>query len=165
MQVSDRCWSLWTLRVSATSTAGLQKSLKLIHTATPDTTKLSCLCRVRFGGVNWIPDNTGLSPTENLKSEHVQSNRPVHTAAHQTRHRQDRLVASGVAVWIESARPPDKCVQRRSVSGGAGTAGATAGRTPTQNANFLLLLLWTMWVSVGIWLCKYNTPSMLIQNW
>ena len=32
------------------------------------------------------------------------------------------------------ARPPDKCVQRRSVSGGAGTAGATAGRTPTQNA-------------------------------
>ena len=33
----------------------------------------------------------------------------------------------------ESARPPDKCPQRRSVSGGAGTAGATAGRTPTQN--------------------------------
>jgi len=41
---------------------------------------------------------------------------------------------SGVAVLSESARPPDKCVQRRSVSGGAGTAGATAGRTPTQNA-------------------------------
>ena len=51
--------------------------LKLIHAATPDTTKLSCLCRVRFGGVNWIPDNSRLSPTENLKSEHVQSNRPV----------------------------------------------------------------------------------------
>ena len=28
--------------------------LKLIHTATPDTTKLSCLCRVCVGGVNWI---------------------------------------------------------------------------------------------------------------
>jgi len=41
---------------------------------------------------------------------------------------------SGVAVLSESARLPDKCVQRRSVSGGAGTAGATAGRTPTQNA-------------------------------
>jgi len=41
---------------------------------------------------------------------------------------------SGVAVATESARPPDKCVQRRSVSVGAGTAGATAGRTPTQNA-------------------------------
>jgi len=33
--------------------------LKLIHTAaTPNMTKLSCLCRVRFGGVNWIPDNS-----------------------------------------------------------------------------------------------------------
>ena len=47
--------------------------LKLIHTATPNTTKLSCLCRVRFGGVNWIPDKWRLSPTKNLKSEHVQS--------------------------------------------------------------------------------------------
>jgi len=35
--------------------------LKLIHTATPDTTKLSCLCRVSFGGVNWIHDNSRLS--------------------------------------------------------------------------------------------------------
>ena len=41
---------------------------------------------------------------------------------------------SGVAVGTESARPPDECVKRRSVSGGAGTAGATAGSTPTQNA-------------------------------
>ena len=32
--------------------------LKLIHTATPDTTKLSCPCRVRFPGVNWIPPTT-----------------------------------------------------------------------------------------------------------
>ena len=27
---------------------------KLIHTAIPDMTKLSCLCRVRFGSVNWV---------------------------------------------------------------------------------------------------------------
>jgi len=49
-------------------------------------TKLSCLCRVRFGSVNWIPDNSRLSPTENLylKSEHVQSNCPIHTAAPDT---------------------------------------------------------------------------------
>ena len=37
-------------------------------------------------------------------------------------------------VWRSELNRPDKCVQRRSVSGGAGTAGATAGRTPTQNA-------------------------------
>ena len=49
-----------------------------IHTATPGTTKLSCLRRVRFGGVNWIPDNSRLSPTGNLRSEHVQSNRRIH---------------------------------------------------------------------------------------
>jgi len=28
--------------------------------------------------VNWIADNSRLSRTENLKSEHVQSNRPLH---------------------------------------------------------------------------------------
>jgi len=54
--------------------------LKLIHTATPDTTKLSCLRRVRFGGVNGIPDDSRLSPTENLKSEHISSSCPFHTA-------------------------------------------------------------------------------------
>ena len=58
--------------------------LKLIHTATPDTTKRSRLCRVCFGGVNWIPDNSKLSPTENLKSEHVQSNRPIHAGTPDT---------------------------------------------------------------------------------
>jgi len=31
---------------------------KLTHTATPDVTKLSRLCRVRFDGVNWIPATT-----------------------------------------------------------------------------------------------------------
>ena len=60
--------------------------LKLIHTATPDTTKLSCLCCVRIGGVNWIPDNSRLSPTENLKSEQW-SNSHRHT-----RHDTDRTV-------------------------------------------------------------------------
>ena len=45
----------------------LKAPLMVIHTATPDTTKLSCLCRVLFGGVNWIPDNSRLSPAENLK--------------------------------------------------------------------------------------------------
>ena len=58
--------------------------LKLIHTAMPDTTKLSCPCRVRFGGVNWIPDNSRLSPTENLKTEHVNNNCPIHSATPDT---------------------------------------------------------------------------------
>jgi len=59
---------------------GPARQLKLIHTVTPDPTKLSCLCRVRFGGVNWIPDNSRLSPIEYLKSKHVNSNCPIHTA-------------------------------------------------------------------------------------
>jgi len=50
----------------------------------PDTTKLSCLCRVRFGGVNWIPDNSRLSPTENVKPEHVNSSRSIHIATADT---------------------------------------------------------------------------------
>ena len=58
--------------------------LKLTHAATPDTTKLSCLCRVRFGGVSLIPDNSRLSLTENSKSEHVQSNRPIYTGTPDT---------------------------------------------------------------------------------
>ena len=54
--------------------------LQLVHSSAPRTTKLSCLCRVRFGGVNWILDNSRLSPVECLKSEHVNRNCPVHTA-------------------------------------------------------------------------------------
>jgi len=61
-----------------------KKTAELIHTATADTTKLFCLCRVRFVGVNWIPDNSRLSPRENLKSEHARSNRPIHTGTTQT---------------------------------------------------------------------------------
>ena len=61
------------------------------------------------------------------KCEYVQSNRPVHTDT------PDKTVLSCL-VWRCELSRPDQCVQRRSVSGGAGTAGATAGRTPTQNA-------------------------------
>jgi len=89
------------IRISAQETearsvnfnANMLRVLRLIHTATRDTTKQSCLRRVRLGGVNnWIPDNSRLSPTENVKSEHVQSNRPIHT-----RHYTDRTVLSGLA--------------------------------------------------------------------
>ena len=48
--------------------------------------------------MNWFPDNSRLSPTENVKSERVQSNRPVHT-----RHDQDRTVLScltGGVNWV-----------------------------------------------------------------
>ena len=43
-----------------------------------DTSQLN-LPHVRFGGVNWIPGNSRLSPTENLKSERIRINRPIHT--------------------------------------------------------------------------------------
>jgi len=45
-----------------TITGHFYNALEPIHTTTPDTTKLSRLCGVRFGGVNWIPDNSRLSP-------------------------------------------------------------------------------------------------------
>jgi len=72
-----------------------RSELKLIHTDAPDTTKLSCLYLVRFGVVNWIPNNSRLSPTEDLKSEHVSNNCPQFTPLRQTRHRQDCFVVSG----------------------------------------------------------------------
>jgi len=83
----------------------LQPPLKLIHTATPDTTKLSCLCRVRFGRVNWIRDNSRLSPTENLKSEHVNSNFVQFTQPRQTRHR--KVCLRAFCVW-----PAAQCDRR-----------------------------------------------------
>ena len=107
------------------------RSLKLIHTATPDTTKLSCLCRVRFGGVNWIPDNSRLSPTENLKPEQVQSNSPIHTGTPGT-----TQTGPSCRVWCgcetESARPPDKCVLNRSASGGRSSACLSTATAATQ---------------------------------
>jgi len=46
-----------------------------------------------LGGVNWILDNSRQSPTENMKSEHVNSNCPIHIAT-PDRHRQDCFVVS-----------------------------------------------------------------------
>ena len=79
--------------------------LKLIHTATPDMTKLSCLCRVRFGDVNRIPDNSRLSPTEILKSEYVNGNCAVHTATPDTTRTGLFCVVSGVCGGVNWALP------------------------------------------------------------
>ena len=49
------------------------------HTARRD----SAVCVVS-GGVNWVPDNSRLSPTENVKSENVNSNCPIHAATPDT---------------------------------------------------------------------------------
>jgi len=78
-------------------------NLKLIYTATPDATKLSCLCRVRFRGLNWIHDNSRVSSTENLKSEHtlaVLSNSHRHA-----RYDSDRTVLSCLVWRCELSRP------------------------------------------------------------
>ena len=78
---------------------------KLIHTTRPDHTKQSCLCRVCFSGVNWIPDNWRLSPTENMKSEHVNGNCSIHTAWHDT----DRTVLSCLAGGVNRDRMSQSC--------------------------------------------------------
>ena len=95
----------------------------------PDTTKLSCLCRVRSGGVNWIPD----CRRQKIWSLNTFTAIVQFTPAHRTRHRQDGLL-SGVAVWIESARPLDNYVLRRSASSGRTGRACAARHTPTQNA-------------------------------
>jgi len=79
------------------------------------TTKLSCLCRVRFGGVNWISYKSRLLPTEKLKSEHVQSNHTIHT-----KHDTDTTVLSWLVWRCELSRPnrPTSAFSVR-VSGGA----------------------------------------------
>ena len=101
----------------------------------PRQTRQNCLVRVVYASAVW----TGFSTTQGCRRQKIWSLNTFKAIvrfmpAHQTRHRQDRLVVSGVAVWIGSARPTDKCVLGRSVSGGADSACATAGRTPTQNA-------------------------------
>ena len=59
--------------------------LELVHTATPDTTKLFCLCRVHFGGVDWIPDQLKtVADRKIVKSERVRSNRQIHTGTPDT---------------------------------------------------------------------------------
>jgi len=84
---------------------------KLIHIATPDMTKLSCLCRVRFGSACELDshDNSRLSPTENLKSEHVNSNIVQFTPPRQTRHRQDCFVVSGGRCELGISRSTPRC--------------------------------------------------------
>jgi len=62
-----------------------------IHTATPDTTKPSSLCRVWRGGVNW-------TIAINTVGDSVQLSGIQFTPPKRTRHRQDRFVVSGVAV-------------------------------------------------------------------
>ena len=87
----------------------------LLSTATSYTTKLSCLCRVRCGGVNCILGNSRLSPTEHLKRGHVNSNCRIHTATPNTT--ETELFSR---VWCGGAFCVRVC--------------QTTGRTPTQNA-------------------------------
>ena len=106
-----------------------RKALRLIHTATPDTTKLSCLCRVRFGGVNWIPDNSGLSPKEKVESEHVRSNCPIHAGTPDTT--QTGAVLSCL-VW--------RC-ERSTTHAGGGVIGGRAGNYTTSRVDITALVL------------------------
>jgi len=118
-----------------------------IHTATPDPTKQSCLRPVCLGGVNWIPDNSRLSPTGSLKSEHANSNCPIHSATPGT-------IQTGLScrIWcggVNRVGPTGRQVRsvsdlRRSASGGrtaAATQASQAARpsrqTATQNVNTL----------------------------
>ena len=76
-----------------------------IHTARPDTTKQSCLCRVGLGGVNSILYNSRLWPTENLKSDHVNSNCPIHTG-HARRDTDETFLSC--PVWLCELSRPDR---------------------------------------------------------
>ena len=83
-------------------------SIKAIFTPPRQTRQNSCLCRVHFGGVIWILDNSRLSPTENVKSGRVQSNCPIHTGTPY------RLVASGITQTLCAIVP--SCVFTQSVA-------------------------------------------------
>jgi len=107
--------------------------LKLIHTSLQDTTKLSCLCYVRFGGMNWIPNNSRLSPIE--LEVWTRSEQSSNSRRH-TRHNTDRTILSCLVWRCELSRPDRrqvcsalKCDGQRSVSTGH-------THTPTQNALF-----------------------------
>ena len=56
-------------------------ALKLIHTATTDTSKLSCLCQLRRCELDFRQLKT---IADILKSEHIQSNHSVHTVTPDT---------------------------------------------------------------------------------
>ena len=79
--------------------------LKLIHTGTPDPTKLSCLCRVQR-----LDSHRQLKTVADRKFE-VSTCSEQSSNSHQTRHRHHRLVASGVAVWTDSCVSEAKVVQ------------------------------------------------------
>jgi len=69
----------------------------LVHTATPDTTKQSCLCRVWCDGVNWTIAKLTCS---NFKFSIGDSPRVAgqFTPLKRARHRQDSFVVSGIVV-------------------------------------------------------------------
>ena len=91
------CQAVW---IESRDRLAKSEQLKLNHTATPDTTKLFCPCRVRLiGSLNWIPDNSRLSPTENLKSEHANM-AVVQFTPRTHRGLLDGFVSSGVMVWM-----------------------------------------------------------------
>ena len=62
-------------------------------------------------------DSLNLFESKKTKKKWDATAGPIHTAR-QTRQDKTVLSVSCQAVWIESARPPDKCVLRRSASGG-----------------------------------------------
>jgi len=78
-------------------------ALKRIHTATPDTTKLSCLCRVRFGGANWSADRQ-LKTVAGRKFE-VRTRLEQSSNSHRqhARHDTDRTVLSRLAGGVDWA--------------------------------------------------------------
>jgi len=84
--------------------------LWLVHTATPDTTRLSCPCRVRFGGLKWIPATTQDCRRRKILSLNTFGATVQFTSPHQTRHRQDRLVVSGVHGGMNWALPFNQIV-------------------------------------------------------
>ena len=68
----------------------------LVHTATPDTTKQSCLCRVWCDGVNWtIAINVFKLQIFYRRQSRVAGQ---FTPLKRARHRQDSFVVSGVVV-------------------------------------------------------------------
>ena len=88
--------------------------LKLIHTALQDTTKLTCLSYVRFGGMNWIPNNSRLSPIE--LEVWTRSEQSSNSRRH-TRHNTDRTILSCLVWRCELSRPDRRQVWRWSVTG------------------------------------------------
>ena len=89
-----------------------------IHTATPDATRRSCLCRVWCaavwtGRLLWTCSDFKFSVGDSPVLSGIQFTPPK-----RTRHRQDSFVVSGVAVWIsfqDFCRPAVLVAETRSV--------------------------------------------------